>query len=373
MYTLVQPLIFRMSPEEAHNSTIGALHMVGATRVGRWLMRALFQPARPGPAVQAFGLSFPNPVGLAAGYDKDALGWRGLASLGFGHIEIGTVTTLPQLGKPSPRIFRLVEDEAVINRMGFPNQGSAVIAKRLQGPRPKGVVLGVNIGKHKDTPLEEAGGDYLALLRIFAPLADYLAVNVSSPNTPGLRSLQSRHALEELLRPLAEERRRQEQRLGRRVPLLVKLAPDLTSDELDDALDVILSTHMDGLIASNTTIRRNGLKSPQQSETGGLSGTPIKRISTEFVRRVTRRTNGRLPIIASGGIMRPDDVQEKLDAGAVLIQLYSGLIYQGPGLVKQILDQVFAPSQDAPMPAPAPQGVPGLVPGQPSFTRRSFG
>jgi dihydroorotate dehydrogenase len=344
MYSTLRPLIYRLTPEQAHKGTIAMLRLAGGLAAGRLAMRLLFTPRQNGPAVQAFGLTFPNPLGMAAGYDKDALGWRGLSLLGFGHIEVGTVTPRPQPGNSQPRIFRLVEDHAVINRMGFPNQGAQVIARRLQGGwRPSGTVLGVNIGKNKATPLEEAGQDYLSLLHTFAPLCDYLAINVSSPNTPGLRSLQTRQALEDLLAPLAAERDALAKSTGRRVPLLVKLAPDLTLDELDGALEAILNTAMDGLIASNTTLSRDGLTSAMASETGGMSGAPLKTKNTLFIREVVRRlgesARGRLPVVASGGVMTCADVQEKLDAGAVLVQLYTGLIYAGPGLVKKMLEE----------------------------------
>ena len=342
MYQLIRPLIFRSSPERAHSVTLALLRMGGAIAPGRWVVRALFAPRPDGPPVQAFGLTFANPVGLAAGYDKDGLGWRGLAAMGFGHLELGTVTPRPQPGNPTPRIFRLVEDRAVINRMGFPSRGADFLAARLRGSRPPGLILGVNIGKNKETPLERAGEDYLALLRTFAPLADYLAVNVSSPNTPGLRTLQSQAALEGLLRPLADERSAQARAaqgrtLGRPVPLLVKLAPDLTEPEVDDALAAILATGMDGVILSNTTLRREGLRSPRAAETGGLSGDPLRALNTEMVRRVARIVGGKLPIIASGGVMSPEDYRQKLDAGATLVQLYTGLIYAGPSLVKRVL------------------------------------
>jgi dihydroorotate dehydrogenase len=347
VYQLMRPLIFRSSPERAHSVTLALLRMGGAIAPGSWLIRALFAPRPDGPPVHAFGLTFVNPVGLAAGYDKDGLGWRGLAAMGFGHLELGTVTPLPQPGNPSPRIFRLVEDRAVINRMGFPSRGADFLAARLRGSRPAGLIIGVNIGKNKDTPLERAGEDYLTLLRTFAPLADYLAINVSSPNTPGLRTLQSQAALEGLLRPLAEERAAQVRAaqaraaqgrtLGRPVPLLVKLAPDLTEPELDDALGAILATGMDGVILSNTTLRREGLRSPRATETGGLSGDPLRALNTEMVRRVARLLGGKLPIVASGGVMSPEDYRQKLDAGATLVQLYTGLIYAGPSLVKRVL------------------------------------
>lgn len=341
MYKTIRPLIFKMTPEQAHHSTIFMLRLAGGLLPGRLVMQALFKARKPGPQVKAFGLTFPNPVGMAAGYDKDGLGWRGLAELGFGHIEVGTVTPRPQPGNPEPRIFRLVPDEAVINRMGFPNRGAEFMAQRLRLPRPKGLILGVNIGKNKVTPLEEAGQDYLSLLETFAPLADYLAVNVSSPNTPGLRSLQSRQALEGILGPLGKRRDELVKELGHPLPLLVKLAPDLTPEELDDALEAVLATGMDGIIASNTTVSREGLTSPKAVEMGGMSGTPLRAMNTAFVRAVSQRTNGRLPIVASGGIMRPEDVQEKLDAGACLVQLYTGLIYEGPGLVKRVLEEAF--------------------------------
>jgi dihydroorotate dehydrogenase len=337
LYHRLRPLIFRLSPETAHGLTLALLRVAGALAPARGLLRRAFEPASSGPEVRAFGLIFPNPVGLAAGYDKDGLGWRGLARLGFGHLELGTVTPLPQPGNPRPRVFRLVEDEAVINRMGFPSRGAAFLAQRLAGTRPPGLVLGVNIGKNKDTPLEEAAGDYLALLRLFAPLADYLAINVSSPNTPGLRSLQTRQALERLLVPLDAARREEAGRLGRNLPLLVKLAPDLNSDELDGALEAITAAGMDGVILSNTTLRREGLRSAQAGEGGGLSGAPIRALNTALIREVVRRTDGRLPVVASGGVMAAADCREKLDAGATLVQLYTGLIYAGPGLVKQAL------------------------------------
>ena len=338
MYKTFRPLIYRLTPEQAHTVTIQLLRLAGALPPAAALLRAFFQPRRSGPTVRQFGLNFSNPLGMAAGYDKDGLGWRGLACLGFGHIELGTVTPRPQPGNPQPRLFRLVEDRAVINRMGFNNHGADFLARRLSGPRPKNVILGVNIGKNKVTPLEEANQDYLTLLRVFAPLCDYLAVNVSSPNTPGLRSLQTRSALEELLQPLAVERAAQAERLGRPVPVLVKLAPDLNDEDLDGALEAILGSGMDGVIINNTTISRPALRSRHAGETGGLSGEPMTSLSLEMTRKVANRLGGRLPIVASGGIMNTADAQARLDAGAALLQLYTGLIYEGPGVVKQILE-----------------------------------
>ena len=338
MYKTLRPLIYRLTPEQAHHVTISMLRLAGSLPPAAALLRAIYRPKIHGPQVKAFGLTFPNPVGMAAGYDKDGLGWRGLACLGFGHIEVGTVTPKPQPGNPQPRLFRLVEDQAVINRMGFNNQGAEFLARHMRGQRPNGLVLGVNIGKNKVTPLEDAPQDYFDLLRTFAPLADYLAVNVSSPNTPGLRSLQTREALNTVLRPLAAEKPLQASRLGRPVPILVKLAPDLNDEELDGALEAILDNEMDGVIICNTTISRPRLISNLAGETGGLSGTPLTQLGHQMTARVVRRLNGRLPVISSGGIMTAEDAQIRLDAGACLVQVYTGLIYHGPGLVKNILD-----------------------------------
>ena len=335
MYRLIRPLLFRLDPERAHALTLNLIRLAGYLPPLGAFLRAWY--AGPEKPVQAFGLSFPNRVGLAAGYDKDGLGWRGLVTLGFGHIEVGTVTLRPQPGNPKPRIFRLPQNQAVINRMGFPGKGADFVLKQLAGPRPVGLILGVNLGKNKDTPLEEAAGDYLALMKIFAPLGDYLAINVSSPNTIGLRRLQARQELESLLNELNRERQTQEARLGRRVPLLVKLAPDLSAEELADALDVLQQTGMDGVIATNTTIAREGIDGIHARETGGLSGAPLGERSTQMIRQIHRHTGGNLPIIGVGGVMNAEDARQKLDAGAILVQVYTGLVYAGPGLVKQIL------------------------------------
>ncbi len=333
LYSFFRPLLFRLEPEQAHQLTLNLIRLAGALPPARAGLKAWFRaPAQP---VQAFGLTFTNPVGLAAGYDKDGLGWLGLSSLGFGHIEVGTVTPRPQPGNPRPRVFRLPQEEALINRMGFPGRGADFLAKQLKRPRPGGLILGVNLGKNKDTPLEEAAGDYTALFQDFAPLADYLAINVSSPNTVGLRRLQARGALSDLLAAVAGQRSQG----GRRVPVLVKLAPDLNDEELDDALDAILAHGMDGVIATNTTISREGVNCPLAAETGGLSGRPLRERSTQMIREIYCRTGGKLPIIGVGGIHDAASAREKLEAGASLVQVYTGLIYAGPGLVKQILSQ----------------------------------
>lgn len=283
------------------------------------------------------GLEFPNPIGLAAGYDKDGRAMHGLACLGFGHLELGTVTPQPQAGNPRPRVFRLPEDEGLINRMGFPNTGADALGRRLERGRPAGTVIGVNLGKGVDTPLEQAAQDYLLLLRRFYYLADYLAVNISSPNTLGLRRLQARDLLESLLSVLVREREVLAGASGRRVPLLVKLAPDLTDQELEDALGVALGTRLEGLIATNTTLDRSGLHSINRGEAGGLSGAPLRRRSTEVVRQLSRWAGGKVIIIGVGGIFSAQEAREKLDAGATLVQVYTGLVYRGPALVREIL------------------------------------
>ena len=339
MYKLLRSLLFRLDPETAHKLTLQLIRTAGMFPPSYLLLKLLYwAPRRP---VQAFGISFRNPVGLAAGYDKDALAIRGLSALGFGHVEVGTVTPQPQPGNPRPRLFRLVEDQAIINRMGFPGMGSEVMLENLQQAqkgrflRPK-TVIGVNIGRNKDTPNEQAILDYLSLLQIFAPHAGYLAINISSPNTVGLRQLQGRTALEGLLSQLDIQRSMEERMLNKRVPLLVKLAPDLSESELDDAVDVILRTHMDGIIATNTTLARGGLTSKHRGETGGLSGSPLRARSEAVLCQIVKRVNGKIPVVSVGGIMTPQDAQKRLDLGATLIQVYTGMVYQGPGLIKKI-------------------------------------
>ncbi len=336
MYPLARSILFYLDPEKAHASTLWLIRLAGRLAPVRAALRRWY--AAPAMPVEAFGLNFINPVGLAAGYDKDGLGWRGLSCLGFGHIEVGTVTPEPQAGNPKPRLFRLQQEGALINRMGFPGRGAGFVARQLQGSRPSGLVLGVNLGINQGTPLELAASDYLELCRIFAPLGDYLVVNISSPNTVGLRRLQARQALEALLASLAGQRRELLPQLGRRVPILVKLAPDLTDPELDDALGAVVQAGMDGVIATNTTISRDGVAdSPFCKERGGLSGIPLRDRSTRMVRQIFRHTEGNLPIIGVGGIMTAEDAKEKLEAGASLVQVYTGLVFQGPGLVKKIL------------------------------------
>jgi len=337
LYSLSRKLLFRLDPETAHGVAMRAIALAGALPPLRAAIAAVYSVRGAEPA-EAFGLRFPNRVGLAAGYDKDAEGWRGLAALGFGHIEVGTVTPRPQPGNPKPRIFRLESQRSLINRMGFPGRGAAYVARRLGGPRPHGLVLGVNIGKQRTTAIEDAARDYQELIDVFAPLADYLAVNISSPNTPGLRRLQEPAFLTGLLGAVAARRSKAAERLGRRVPVLVKLAPDLDGDQLRSAVDAIVASGLDGIIATNTTIDRRDVEHPLAAEEGGLSGAALTARSTEVIARIADRLAGALPIVGVGGIMGPADARAKLDAGATLIQVYTGLVYEGPGLVRRILE-----------------------------------
>ncbi|MCU0305601.1 MAG: quinone-dependent dihydroorotate dehydrogenase [Thermoanaerobaculales bacterium] len=338
LYPLARAALFRLEPETAHALSLAAIARAGAVAPVRAALGARFRAPDAEP-VEAFGLRFPNRVGLAAGYDKDGEGWRGLAALGFGHIEIGTVTPEPQPGNPRPRVFRLVDRRSVVNRMGFPGQGAARVATRLAGERPWGVVLGVNIGKQKTTPLEAAAGDYERLIEVFAPLADYLAVNISSPNTPGLRRLQDPVFLGALLGRLAAKRAELADATGRRTPILVKLAPDLDPDQLRGAVDAIVGAGLDGIIATNTTIARDAVAGhPLAAEEGGLSGAALSELSTRVVAAIAGHLGGALPVIGVGGIMSAADARAKLEAGATLVQLYTGLVYEGPGLVRRVLE-----------------------------------
>lgn len=336
----IRPMVFRMDPERAHDLTLDTLRWVGSLPpIGRLVNRIYTAHSKADMSVDAFGLKFPNPVGLAAGYDKDGLAWRGLSTLGFGHIEVGTVTPRPQDGNPKPRVFRIPEENAVINRMGFPGNGADEVLSRFRFRANDRfpLVVGVNIGKNKDTPNQEAAKDYLYLFEKFAPVVDYLTVNVSSPNTVGLRRLQAREHLEDLLDQLQFAR----SKMADYKPILVKLSPDLSDDELDDALGAIIQAEMDGIVATNTTISREKLYSPIGNQTGGLSGSPLTVRSRQVVSEIYQRTRGRLPIIGVGGIMNSEDARLMLDAGATLIQVYTGLVYAGPGLVKEILEALF--------------------------------
>ncbi len=293
--------------------------------------------------VEFCGLEFPNVLGVAAGFDKNVRVAEGLARLGFGHIEVGTLTPRPQPGNPKPRIFRIPKNRAVINRMGFPNDGVDDALPRLEAlaDTPVDFVLGVSLGKQKETPLEDAAGDYLDVMRKVYRHADYLAVNISSPNTPGLRELQGARYLEELCRALVKESDVLADEHGvRRRPVLVKIAPDVTRAELDEMLGAFDAAGVDGIIATNTTLRRPGIRDKIREEAGGLSGAPVEKRSTLIVSYIHRATNGKLPIIAVGGVSNADDVQRKLDAGASLVQIYTGLIFEGPAMAGEILREL---------------------------------
>ena len=351
MYSFFRSLLFRLDPETAHQLTLRTLRLAGNFPLSNWLLKHIYKaPSRP---VQAFGLTFKNPVGLAAGYDKDGVAIKGLAALGFGHVEVGTVTPKTQPGNPRPRVFRLVEDEGVINRMGFPGQGAEFVATSLRGAfvpvaipsfarrlLPAGrndIIIGVNLGKNKDTPLEEVAQDYIELMRRFVFQADYLTINISSPNTVGLRRLQGREMLEQLLRAIQKEREQIVLGRGGNAPILVKISPDMSEEELDDAIGVILDKGMDGVIATNTTLAREGLKSKYRGETGGLSGSPLAAGSEAVLRQVVKRVNGKVPIISVGGIMSAADAKKRLALGASLVQVYTGLVYRDPKLVQEIV------------------------------------
>ena len=340
IYKLLRPLLFALDPEQAHRLTLFALRLGGSFPLTNFLLSQIYKT--PDKPVKAFGLTFKNPVGLAAGYDKDGVAINGLSALGFGHVEVGTVTPKPQLGNPKPRVFRLLEDEAVINRMGFPSRGADFAIDQLKRSnvstfRHLNTVLGINLGKNKETPNEEAERDYLSLIHDFAPFADYLTINISSPNTPGLRQLQGRKELESLLGSLHKARIEESERLNKRVPIIVKLAPDMSEGELNDALDVIIDAKMDGVILTNTTLSRDGLRSKHQVESGGLSGSPLKVKSELVLRQAIKGINGKIPVVSVGGIMSPEDAKRRLEMGAALVQVYTGLIYRGPELVKAIL------------------------------------
>ncbi|TJZ63098.1 quinone-dependent dihydroorotate dehydrogenase [Sphingobacterium olei] len=340
MYKLVKPLFFTMNPEKAHHTVTGGLKTFSKVWGSKALLKAIYTVEDPKLEREVFGLKFKNPVGLAAGFDKNAEYIEDMAKFGFGFIEIGTVTPKPQPGNDKPRMFRLVTDEALINRMGFNNQGADVAAGRLKYLKNRdGVIIGGNIGKNKITPNEEAINDYIYCFHALYDYVDYFVVNVSSPNTPGLRDLQEKEPLKHILNTLQDLNNKKE----KAKPILLKIAPDLTESQLDDIVEIVLETKIAGVIATNTTISRDGLKSDPTlvAEMGGISGRPLTKRATEVIRYLSIKSNKAFPIVGVGGIHSAADAIEKLDAGASLIQLYTGFIYEGPGLIRDICKKLI--------------------------------
>jgi dihydroorotate dehydrogenase len=348
MYHILRRFLFLFDAEWVHHFSMNCLKLICSVRPLANLVRRAYSPA-PDPAIQIilFGLNFRNPVGLAAGFDKNAQYLRELECLGFGFVEIGTVTPLPQEGNEKPRLFRLPADKALINRMGFNNEGVAAVAAGLRkwrsaytgslNPDKAGLIIGGNIGKNKLTPNEDAWKDYETCFMGLFDHVDYFVINVSSPNTPGLRELQEKEALSKILTRLQSINKQK----THPKPLLLKISPDLSQEQLDQVIDLVLEIQLDGIVATNTSISRDGL-SPESRilsdryGSGGLSGEPLKHKSTEVLRHISKRTKGRIPIIASGGIFNAADAKEKLQAGAALVQVWTGFIYEGPGIAKKI-------------------------------------
>ncbi|MFB5944636.1 quinone-dependent dihydroorotate dehydrogenase [Albibacterium profundi] len=339
MYKLVKPLFFSLDPETAHYTVTGGLRTFLKIWGSKKLMKASFSYENPNLEQTVFGVKFKNPVGLAAGFDKNAEFIQEMASLGFGFIEIGTVTPRPQPGNDKPRMFRLPKDGALINRMGFNNQGVDVAALRLKYFTERdGLVVGGNIGKNKTTPNEDAVNDYVICFDKLFDYVDYFVVNVSSPNTPGLRDLQEKEPLKHILNTLQQRNEKHE----KPKPIMLKIAPDLTDSQLDDIVEIVVDTRIAGVIATNTTIEREGLQSNASliNEAGGVSGKPLAVRSTEVIRYLAEKSDRRFPIIGVGGVHSAADALAKIQAGASLVQVYTGLIYEGPQLVKQICKRI---------------------------------
>ncbi|WOO40004.1 quinone-dependent dihydroorotate dehydrogenase [Rubellicoccus peritrichatus] len=336
--SVIRPVLFRGDAELAHERAIGWLKMMGRFGPAIRMMEHYNRP-RHGEPIELFGLSFPNAVGLAAGFDKNALCWNVMGAFGFGHVEIGTVTRHDQPGNQRPRLSRIPEHEALINRMGFPNDGAEAIAKRLAkraGSKRRGIPIGINIGKSKPTPLDQATPEYIETFNILADFADYFAINVSSPNTPELRRLQEADFLRQLLGELNKTNAERARKLGKeRIPMLVKIAPDLSFREIDSILEVVQDVGFDGIIATNTMIERP-VDLGGKDEAGGLSGKPIIQRSSQIIRYMHLATKGKLPIIGVGGVTDAKSAGQLFDSGASLVQLYTGMVYRGPFFAKDI-------------------------------------
>jgi dihydroorotate dehydrogenase len=347
MYQLFRSILFRFDAEKVHYFVVGLLKIVVGFLPSKWIFRAIYHIKHPALEREFIGLKFPNPVGLAAGFDKNAKYFNEMESCGFGFIEIGTVTPLAQPGNDLPRLFRLKKDEAILNRMGFNNDGVQEALKHLKARENHQLIIGGNIGKNKWTPNEEALNDYLICFDALFDEVDYFAVNVSSPNTPNLRALQDKGPLMELLSTLQQKNEAK----AKTKPILLKIAPDLTNEQLDEIIEIVQETKIAGLIATNTTISREGLITPSPEVealgAGGISGKPLTHRSTEVIRYIHEKSKGTIPMIAVGGIHTAQDALDKLDAGATLVQLYSGFIYEGPGLIKEINKALIKKSQHA--------------------------
>lgn len=336
--SLAKPVLFRLDPEKAHHLIIDGLSTAGRLPGGTSMIRSLYGvESRKETVVSLCGLTFSNPVGLAAGLDKNAKAVKGFSVLGFGFMEVGTVTPRPQSGNEKPRLFRLPPDEALINRMGFNNVGADEMAANLRQAGKQPIPVAVNIGKNKDTPNEQAEDDYRQCVRKLYPYGDFFVVNISSPNTPGLRNLQHGEELRNLVAAVKEEMKRQSESLRLPLkPVFVKIAPDVSDTELDYMIETLVQSGVSGVIATNTTLSRDGLRDAHAREVGGLSGKPLKLRSTAVIRRICRLTEGKLPIIGSGGIFTAQDAYDKIRAGASLVEVYTGLIYEGPGLLRKL-------------------------------------
>lgn len=335
MYSLIRKILFSIRPENVHYMVMGWLQKAYKVAPGRAFLKSNYKIQHPSLVKELWGIRFPNPVGLAAGFDKDARWTDELSCLGFGFVEIGTVTPKPQPGNDKPRLFRLPQDEALINRMGFNNQGAEVAAQRLK-QRKESLIIGGNIGKNKVTPNEDALSDYEICFRDLYDVVDYFVVNVSSPNTPGLRELQDKEPLMRILNRLMQLNKE----MGTPKPLLLKIAPDLTDSQLDDIISIVAETGIQGIVATNTTIDRSNLKTAaaevEALGAGGLSGKPLRERATEVIKYLHDKSNGSFPIIAVGGIYTAADAIEKLEAGASLVQVYTGFIYEGPTIARDI-------------------------------------
>ena len=333
---LIRPILFCFDPEQVHHFTFSLIRFLNKIPGFGKLFQSIYEVKNPKLEREVFGMKFKNPVGLAAGFDKDAKLYQELSNFGFGFIEIGTLTPKPQEGNPKKRLFRLKEDSAIINRMGFNNGGVLEAVERLK--KNNGVLIGGNIGKNKNTPNEEAVSDYEICFEALFPHVDYFVVNVSSPNTPNLRALQDKEPLTNLLQTLQNLNLQK----PKQKPILLKIAPDLSNEQLLDIIDIVNETKIAGVIATNTTLSREGLQSENKSEMGGLSGKPLTNRSTEVVRFLSEKSNKSFPIIGVGGIHSADDAMEKLNAGASLVQLYTGFIYEGPSLIKEINERILS-------------------------------